>query len=83
MSALVRDRPTAEQVKKLCEEIEDVNLRERVESLGCRAVRLLQISEMSREDDAERYKRLEKDHAKLLTFLKAVNPMKSKTKNLF
>ena len=72
MSGLIRDRPTAEQVKKLCEEIEDVNLRERVESLGCRAVRLLQISEMSRKDDADRYESLEKDHAKLLTFLKAV-----------
>ena len=83
MSGLIRDRPTAEQVKKLCEEIEDVNLRERVESLGCRAVRLLQISEMSRKDDADRYESLEKDHAKLLTFLKAVNPVMSEPQKTF
>jgi hypothetical protein len=83
MSGLIRDRPTAEQVKKLCEEIEDVNLRERVESLGCRAVRYLQFSEMSRKNDAKRYKRLEEDHAKLLTFLKAVNPVMSEPQKTF
>ena len=83
MSGLIRDRPKVVQVKKLCEEIEDVNLRERVESLGCRAVRYLQISEMGRENDAKRYKRLEEDHAKLLTFLKAVNPVMSEPQKTF
>jgi len=83
MSGLIRDRPKVVQVKKLCEEIEDVNLRERVESLGCRAVRYLQFSEMSRKNDAKRYKRLEEDHAKLLTFLKAVNPVMSEPQKTF